>query len=179
VASLPRSVALLQERSGLILLAAAMILAADGGCHRWRRLQRETLTRSKEKLFHATQYIQFQYTPDGFSVGEFSPRDDDRVGHVSRGFSCLPRWRPATARRKANSSACFSTRRRSQSLMSLRPRLESFLGRCGQLRGPRYSPSLGTNCCVDEAFRNVDKAPTVMYSVFEVMRDWLGSVQTS
>jgi uncharacterized protein (DUF2267 family) len=35
------------------------------------------------------------------------------------------------------------------------------------------------NCCVDEAFRDVDRALAVVASVFEVMRDWLYSVQTS
>jgi hypothetical protein len=33
------------------------------------------------------------------------------------------------------------------------------------------------NCCVDEAFRDVDRAPTVVVSVFEVMRDQLCSVR--
>jgi len=45
--------------------------------------------------------------------------------------------------------------------------------------GPfNHGIEMRANCCVDEAFRDVDRAPTVMYSVFEVMRDWLCSVQT-
>jgi hypothetical protein len=35
------------------------------------------------------------------------------------------------------------------------------------------------NCCVDEAFRDGDRAPTTMIAVVEMMRDWLCSVQTS
>jgi hypothetical protein len=46
--------------------------------------------------------------------------------------------------------------------------------------GPfNHGIEMRANCCVDEAFRDVDRAPTVMISVFEVMRDWLCSVQTS
>jgi hypothetical protein len=46
--------------------------------------------------------------------------------------------------------------------------------------GPfNHGIEMRANCCVDEAFRDVDRAPTVMYSVFAVMRDWLCSVQTS
>jgi hypothetical protein len=33
------------------------------------------------------------------------------------------------------------------------------------------------NYCCDEAFRDVDRAPVVMKSVFEGERDWLCSVQ--
>lgn len=39
--------------------------------------------------------------------------------------------------------------------------------------------AIQANKCCDEAFRDDDRAPTVMRSVFGVVRDWLCSVQAS
>jgi len=35
------------------------------------------------------------------------------------------------------------------------------------------------NCCAEEDFRDDDRAPTKYISVFEIVKDWLCSVQAS
>jgi hypothetical protein len=46
--------------------------------------------------------------------------------------------------------------------------------------GPfNHGIEMRANYCVDEAFRDVDRAPKVMKPVFGVVRDWLCSVQAS